>query len=112
VDESLGYVALSAANSGQALAFINGPQAIDLLFTDMIMPGALNRRQIADQAMRLRPSLKVLFTFGYTDDAVIHFGWLDPDVLLLAKPYRKADLARMIRSALTGARYKLCSRKQ
>jgi signal transduction histidine kinase/ActR/RegA family two-component response regulator len=98
--QSLGYVTLSAVNADEALVVIDSAQTIDLLFTDMIMPGSMNGRQLADQALRRRPSLKVLFTSGYTENTVIHYGRLDAGVLLLAKPYRKADLARMIRSAL------------
>jgi FixJ family two-component response regulator len=60
----------------------------------------MNGRQLADEALRLRPSLKVLYTSGYSENAVVHHGRLDPGVLLLAKPYRKEDLARMIRRAL------------
>ena len=100
--QSLGYVTLSAVNADEALVFINSAKPIDLLFTDMIMPGSMNGRQLADLALRRRPSLKVLFTSGYTENTVIHYGRLDAGVLLLAKPYRKADLARMIRSALDG----------
>ena len=98
--QSLGYVTLAAVNADAALVVINSAQTIDLLFTDMIMPGSMNGRQLADQALRRRPSLKVLFTSGYTENTVIHYGRLDAGVLLLAKPYRRADLARMIRSAL------------
>jgi signal transduction histidine kinase len=100
--ESLGYVTLSAANADAALVVINSAQTIDLLFTDMIMPGSMNGRELADEALRRRPSLKILFTSGYTEDTVIHHGRLDAGVgvLLLAKPYQKSDLARMIRSAL------------
>jgi signal transduction histidine kinase/FixJ family two-component response regulator len=98
--QSLGYVTLSAVNADEALVVINSAQTIDLLFTDMIMPGSMNGRQLADEALRRRPSLKVLFTSGYTENTVIHYGRLDAGVLLLAKPYRRADLARMIRSAL------------
>jgi signal transduction histidine kinase/ActR/RegA family two-component response regulator len=98
--QSLGYATLSAVTADEALVVINSAQPIDLLFTDMIMPGSMNGRQLADQALRRRPSLKVLFTSGYTENTVIHYGRLDAGVLLLAKPYRKADLARMIRSAL------------
>jgi signal transduction histidine kinase len=98
--QSLGYVTLSAVNADDALVVIDSARTIDLLFTDMIMPGSMNGRQLADQALRRRPSLKVLFTSGYTENTVIHYGRLDAGVLLLAKPYRKADLARMIRSAL------------
>ena len=73
---------------------------IDLLFTDVIMPGAMNGRQLVDEALKQRPSLKTLFTSGYTENAIVHHGRLDAGVLLLAKPYRKPELARMIRMAL------------
>jgi signal transduction histidine kinase/CheY-like chemotaxis protein len=98
--QSLGYTTLAAVNAAEALIVIDGPEAIDLLFTDMIMPGALNGRQLADAALLRRASLKVLFTSGYSSEAIIHHGQLDAGVLLLAKPYRKSDLARMIRAAL------------
>jgi CheY-like chemotaxis protein len=99
---SLGYVALDAANAAEALAIVRAGHAFDLLFTDVIMPGAMNGRQLADAAVNERPGLKVLFTSGYTEDAIVHHGRLDSGVLLLAKPYRKSDLARMIRKALDG----------
>ena len=76
--------------------------AFDLLFTDVIMTGAMNGRQLADEMARRRPGIKVLFTSGYTEDAIVHHGRLDPGVLLLAKPYRKAELARMIRQRACG----------
>jgi CheY-like chemotaxis protein len=98
--QSLGYRTLSAVNADAALVVINSAQTIDLLFTDMIMPGSMNGRQLSDAALRRRPSLSVLFTSGYTENTVIHYGRLDAGVLLLAKPYRKSDLARMIRAAL------------
>jgi PAS domain S-box-containing protein len=98
--KSLGYVTLEAANAPQALAIIDGNPAIDLLFTDVIMPGPMNGRQLADEALRRRPGLKTLFTSGYTENAIMHHGRLDPGVHLLAKPYRKPELARMIRLAL------------
>ena len=98
--QSLGYVTLAAANATEALAIIDGPEHIDLMFTDMIMPGSMNGRQLADAALQRRASLKVLFTSGYSNEAIIHHGHLDAGVLLLAKPYRKSDLARMIRAAL------------
>ena len=60
----------------------------------------MNGRQLAEAAKKRRPELKVLFTSGYTEDAIVHHGRLDPGVLLLAKPYRKADLARMMRQAV------------
>jgi CheY-like chemotaxis protein len=62
----------------------------------------MNGRQLADEISKDRPGLRVLYTSGYTEDAVIHHGRLDAGVLLLAKPYRKSDLARMVRRALDG----------
>ena len=99
---SLGYTTLEAANATEALALIAAHPAIDLLFTDVIMPGAMNGRQLADEATQRRPALKTLFTSGYTENAIMHHGRLDPGVHLLAKPYRKPELARMIRLALAG----------
>jgi signal transduction histidine kinase/ActR/RegA family two-component response regulator len=97
---SLGYLTLEAVNAAEALIVIDSSQKIDLLFTDMIMPGSMNGRQLADAALQRRDSLKVLFTSGYSNEAIIHHGHLDAGVLLLAKPYRKSDLAHMIRAAL------------
>ncbi len=98
---SLGYVALEAANAAEALAIIEANPAVDLLFTDVIMPGTMNGRQLADIATQRRPRLRTLFTSGYTENAILHHGRLDPGVHLLAKPYRKPELARMIRVALS-----------
>jgi CheY-like chemotaxis protein len=97
---SLGYVSLEAANAAEALALIENHQKFDLLFTDVIMPGAMNGRQLADEIRKDRRELKVLYTSGYTENAIVHHGRLDSGVLLLAKPYRKSELARMIRMAL------------
>jgi PAS domain S-box-containing protein len=97
---SLGYETLEASNAAQALALIGNDAKIDLLFTDVIMPGSMNGRQLVDEALKRRPSLKTLFTSGYTENAIVHHGRLDSGVLLLAKPYRKPELARMIRMAL------------
>jgi PAS domain S-box-containing protein len=101
--KSLGYRTLSATNATEALALIDGDTPIDLLFTDVVMPGGMNGRQLADEARKRRPGLKVLFTSGYTENAIVHHGRLDPGVLLLAKPYRKPQLAQMIRIALDAA---------
>ena len=97
---SLGYVTLDAANAAEALALVEAGRQFDLLFTDIIMPGAMNGRELADEIERRRPGMKVLYTSGYTENAIIHHGRLDTGVLLLAKPYRKSDLAGMIRKAL------------
>ena len=98
--KSLGYTALEAGNAAEALVIIDADEDIDLLFTDVIMPGNMNGRQLADEAARRRPELKTLFTSGYTENAIVHHGRLDSGVLLLAKPYRKSELAKMLRTAL------------
>jgi CheY-like chemotaxis protein len=98
--QSLGYATLEASNASDALRIIADAPAIDLLFTDVIMPGAMNGRQLVDEALKRRPGLKTLYTSGYTENAIVHHGRLDSGVLLLAKPYRKSELARMIRLAL------------
>ncbi|MET4390923.1 PAS domain S-box-containing protein [Bradyrhizobium sp. F1.4.3] len=99
---SLGYVTLQAANAAEALAIVASGKPFDLLFTDVIMPGKMNGRQLADEVLKTRPDLRVVYTSGYTENAIIHHGRLDSGVLLLAKPYRKSDLARIIRRALNG----------
>ncbi len=96
---SLGYQTLVAAESRAALALIDSGAAFDLLFTDVIMPGGINGRQLADIIAKQRP-LRVLYTSGYTENAIVHHGRLDAGVLLLPKPYRKSELARMVRVAL------------
>jgi PAS domain S-box-containing protein len=98
--DSLGYTTLEASNAVEALHVLGKMAVVDLLFTDVIMPGAMNGRQLVEEALKRRPSLKTLYTSGYTENAIVHHGRLDSGVLLLAKPYRKADLARMMRMAL------------
>ena len=98
--ESLGYTTLEAANASDALQIVDNVATLDLLFTDVIMPGNMNGRQLVDEALKRRPGLKTLYTSGYTENAIVHHGRLDSGVLLLAKPYRKSELARMIRLAL------------
>jgi CheY-like chemotaxis protein len=98
--QNLGYRTVAAADGPAALAQINNGEKFDLLFTDVIMPGGMSGRQLAEEVEKLRPGMKVLYTSGYTDSAIIHHGRLDPGVLLLTKPYRKAQLAQMVRQAL------------
>ena len=97
---SLGYATLDAANAAEALALARAGNEFDLLFTDVIMPGTMNGRHLASELQKCKPGMKVLFTSGYTENAIIHHGRLDSGVLLLAKPYRKSDMAIMIRKAL------------
>jgi signal transduction histidine kinase/CheY-like chemotaxis protein len=99
---SLGYRTLSASNGPEALNVLRSSEPIDLLFTDIIMPGSINGRELSIEALKLRPDLKVLFTSGYTEHAIDHDGRLDQGVQLLRKPYRRSDLANMIRAALMG----------
>jgi signal transduction histidine kinase/CheY-like chemotaxis protein len=99
---SLGYRTLEAPNAADALAVVEAGNEFDLLFTDVIMPGTMNGRQLASELQKHTPRLKVLYTSGYTENAIIHHGRLDTGVLLLAKPYRKSDMAAMIRKALAG----------
>ena len=96
----LGYRAILAANGSEALAQVENDLAFDLLLTDVIMPGGMNGRQLAEAVLARRPATRVLFTSGYTENALLNHGRLEPGVLLLPKPYRRSDLARMIRVAL------------
>tara|TARA_R110000868_G_scaffold12547_1_gene59810 strand:- start:3667 stop:6300 length:2634 start_codon:yes stop_codon:yes gene_type:complete len=97
---SLGYTVLESSNAGDTLMLLDQHRDVALLFTDVVLPGGMNGRQLADQALALYPGLKVLYTTGYTENAVVHHGKLDAGVELLSKPYRRADLARHVRKVL------------
>ena len=99
---SLGYRTLTASDGASALALVDQGSSFDLLFTDIIMPGGMNGRELAEAVRLRRPGVRVLYTSGYTDDTMIHEGHLDPGVALLQKPYRKADLSQKIREMLAG----------
>jgi CheY-like chemotaxis protein len=99
---NLGYTLLLAGNGPEAVEMLAGEAKFDLLFTDMIMPGGMTGRDVAERARELRPGIPVLYTSGYTQDAIIHQGRLDAGVHLLSKPYRLADLARKVREVLDG----------
>ena len=101
--ESLGYKVITASNAIQALELVNSGAAFDLLFTDIVMPGAMNGRQLAQKVAELRRPLRVLYTSGNTFGAFDSSGHLGEGVLLLTKPYRKAELARMVRLCLDRA---------
>ncbi len=96
----LGYRTFVASDGAAALALVDQGTEFDLLFTDVIMPGGMNGRELAEAVLKRRGGVKVLYTSGYTDDAIVHEGHLDPGVALLKKPYRKSDLARKIREVL------------
>jgi PAS domain S-box-containing protein len=96
----LGYTVLTADDAEQALAVLRSGVHVDLLFTDVVMPGSLRSPDMVRQVVALFPHLKVLFTSGYTQNAVVHGGRLDPGVELLAKPYSQEDLSFKIRQVL------------
>jgi PAS domain S-box-containing protein len=96
----LGYCVFSMKNADDALKCLQQVPDIDLLFTDVVMPGGMGGRELAEQARKLRPGLKVLYTSGYTENAIIHQGRLDKGLHLLNKPYRRVELAQKIRAVL------------
>ena len=98
--ESLRYAVLAAASAREALDMIAAGRAFDLLFTDVILGSGFNGPALADEILRLRPGVKVLYTSGYTKDAMATHGRIDPGVALIYKPYRKIELARKIRAVL------------
>lgn len=98
--QSLGYKTVAAPDGKTALDMIEAGQTFDLLFTDVVIPGGMSGRELAEEVARRRPGLKVLYTSGYTDNAIVHHGKLDDGVMLLTKPYRRNQLAEMIRKAL------------
>jgi CheY-like chemotaxis protein len=97
----LGYTVVQAGDGKQALEQIAMQPRIDLLFTDIVMPG-MSGRQLADRATEERPGLKILYTTGYTRNAIVHNGIVDYGVSLLAKPFSIVALARKIREVLDG----------
>ena len=98
----LGYRVLAAANGPDALQLLAAHPEIRLLFTDVVMPGGMNGRQLADEAQRRHPKLKVLFTTGYTRNAIVHHGRLDAGVELIGKPFTYDQLAAKVRQLLDG----------
>ncbi len=96
----LGYRVLKAPDAASALAIVTSGIPIDLLFTDVVMPGPLRSPDLARKAREAIPNLAVLFTSGYTENAIVHGGRLDPGVELLGKPYTRAALASKIRHVL------------
>jgi signal transduction histidine kinase/ActR/RegA family two-component response regulator len=100
--EDLGYRVLEARDASEALRLLEGEPRVDLLFTDVILPGAIGGRELAAKVLEQRAGLPVLFTTGYTRNAIVHHGRLDANVHLLNKPYTEQDLARKVRELLDG----------
>ena len=99
---ALGYRVQSAADGFEAKTILESEAPFDLLLTDIVMPGGMSGRDLAGIAVELRPELKVLYMSGYTENAIVHHGRLDPGVSLLSKPFRRADLARKVHEVLAG----------
>ncbi|MDO9417834.1 PAS domain-containing protein [Pararhizobium sp.] len=96
----LGYRVLKAPNAQSALSIVESGMSIDLLFTDVVMPGTLKSSEMARMAKERLPNMAVLFTSGYTENSIVHGGRLDAGVELLSKPYTREALARKIRHVL------------
>jgi CheY-like chemotaxis protein len=97
----LGYTVIASDGAAEALRVLDGRPEVKLLFTDVVMP-EMNGKRLADEALRRRPGLKILFTTGYTPNAVVHGGVLDPGVNFLGKPFGLEQLARKVRAVLAG----------
>jgi PAS domain S-box-containing protein len=97
---SLGYRVIAVSDGAQALEALASGVQIDLLFTDVVMPGGLNGREVAEEARKLRSRLKVLFTSGYFEGALVRQGEIEEDVEFIMKPYRRKDLAEKVRALL------------
>jgi PAS domain S-box-containing protein len=100
----LGYNVLKAKDAASALTIFESGIPIDLLFTDVVMPGPLKSSEMARQAKERMPHLAVLFTSGYTENSIVHGGRLDPGVELLSKPYSREALARKIRHVINNGK--------
>lgn len=98
-----GYNVISTHEGPSALRLLDANPHIRMLFTDVVLPGGMNGRQLADEALRRRPDLKVLYATGYTRNAIIHQGRLDADVELLTKPFTADVLAQKVRQILDAA---------
>ena len=93
---TLGYRVIEAENGPEAMDRLSEFEGVDVLFTDVVMPGGMSGRELAEEATRIRPGLRVLYTSGYTENAIVHHGRLDPGIHMLAKPWRRDQLARAL----------------
>ncbi|WP_161974225.1 PAS domain S-box protein [Rhizobium deserti] len=98
----LGYKVLKAPNADAALVIVEAGIPIDLLFTDVVMPGLMKSPELARRARERQPDIAVLYTSGYTENSIVHGGRLDAGVELLSKPYTREALARKVRQVLAG----------
>ena len=97
---TLGYGVIEASDGGSAVAALENPSRVDLLLTDVVLPDAMSGPQIAEEARRRNPEIKVLFMSGYVSEALYQHDLSEGNVEVLAKPFRKRELAQRVRSAL------------
>jgi len=95
-----GYEVFEAGDGEEAIKLLKEHQPFDLLFTDVVLPGGMNGVEIAEETKRLQPSIKVLYTTGYAEDAFVSAGKQVSDDKLLSKPYRRAELLEKVQTAL------------
>ncbi len=95
--EESGYHVLAAENAAAALKILEAPDEVDMLFTDVVLTGGMNGRMLADEVLRRRPGAAVLFTTGYTRNAIIHHGRLDEGIHFIGKPFTASALTQMVR---------------
>ena len=101
--EELGYAAIEAADGVSGLRILESDVRVDLLVSDVGLPGGMNGRQMADAARRHRPGLKVLFITGYAENAVVGNGHLDPGMHVMTKPFAMEALANRIKELIGGS---------
>ena len=97
--ERLGYTVLVAANADEALQLFEKHASIDVLLTDVVMPGG-SGPDLTKRLVERRPGLKVIYMSGYTDEAIVHHGVLDPGIAFVHKPFSSETLGRKLRDAL------------
>ncbi len=102
--QSLGYQVTACETGREVIAQLAGGEPPDLLLSDVMLPGGMSGPQIAEEAVKIHPGLRVLFMSGYTDNAIVHQGRLDRGVHLLSKPFRLVDLARKLREVIDAPR--------
>jgi len=95
-----GYQIVEASNGEEAINHLENGPAFDLLFTDIVLPGGMNGVDIATRAKQIQPGIKILFTTGYAESAIVERGHLDPSEVLVNKPYRRAELLEKVRSII------------
>jgi CheY-like chemotaxis protein len=98
--ESLGYQVVASSNGVQALSTLQALDSLDLLLTDIVLPGGVSGRELARRVAQRRPEVNILLMSGYAAEVLLEEGDLEPGTELLHKPFRKAELARMVRKAL------------